>query len=396
MRLFSNRVAGLLAGAVMLTLAGASQAKSAKPVPPPLPEEEIRVEKLSPPDGYRLYISDPAFAHMVDGRLHIVDGKSMKFMGMIGTGFSAQTVPSPDGKTIYVATTYQRHLVRAPREDVLEIHDAATLELKDEIPLPPHHAQAIPYRGMMATSTDGSQLYIQGASPATSVMIVDLERKKLLNEVATPGCWAIYPWAGGSAASHRISTLCGDGTMLTLEVDEAGQVKSRNRSARFFNPDKDPLFTHSDFRGDDRYFVSFGGDVYTVKLAGDAPSFAPVWSLLDKGDRKQGWGPGGYEMTAVHRASGTLFVALHPKSYDGSHKNPAKEIWAYDLETHKRIARIPSSGTVAISVSQGADARLYTLNIEKRSIEARAIKHGYPSLGVVDQVGDTPMIFEVK
>ena len=397
MRIQPKTLVGLLTGALLAALAASGQAKTpAKVVPPPLAEEEIRVEKLAPADGNRLYVSDTAFHHMVDGRLLVFDGKSFKFLGMIGTGFGALSTHSPDKKSIYVVTTYQQHLSRAPREDVLEIHDASTLELKAEVSLPPRRAQSIPYRGLLTTSEDGHFLYIQNATPATSVTVVDLEQRKVVSEVQTPGCWSLYPWGGDKADARRVSTLCGDGTLLTLDFDGAGQVKGRNRSARFFDPDKDPIFTHPEMNGDKRYFVSYQGDVYTVRFEGNAPSFEPAWSLLDDKAKKEGWRPGGYQMTAVHRASGTLFVGLHPKGYEGSHKNPAKEIWAYDLSSHQRIARLPGNAAVAVTVSQGDDPRLFALDLAKSTIEVRAVKSGYPVLGKIQQAGEVPMVMEVR
>lgn len=382
-----------ISGAICLGLTLVAQAK---PLPPPLPEEEIRVEKLSLPDGNRLYVSDTAFHHMVDGRLMVFDGKSFKFLGMIGTGFGALTTHSPDKKDIYVVTTYQHRLSRAPREDVLEIHDATTLELKAEVTLPPRRAQSLPYRGLLATSDDGRFLYVQNATPATSVTVVDLQQRKVVSEVQTPGCWSLYPWGGDKDDLRRVSTICGDGTLLTLALDGAGQVTGRNRSARFFDPDKDPIFTHPERLGDKRYFVSYGANVYTVRFEGDAPSFEPVWSLLDDKTKKSNWRPGGYQLTAIHHASGTFFVGMHPKGYEGSHKNPAKEIWAFDLNSHKRIARFSGNDAVALTVSQGADSRLFALDVATTSIEVRAIKTGYPVLGKIQQAGEVPMVMEVR
>ena len=86
---------------------------------------------------------------------------------------------------------------------------------------------------------------------------------------------------------------------------------------------------------------------------------------------------------------------MHEHGFEGSHKQPAKEIWAYDLKSHRRIARIPGNNAISLTVSQGDEARLYAMDIEKANIEVRAVKPGYPRLGRINQVGDTPMILEV-
>lgn len=365
--------------------AGAAQSE-------PLPEEEISVERLKPADGNRLYINDPTFGHMVDGRMYVIDGGTGRFLGMIGTGFAALTTVSPDGKNIYLAATYYPRLSRGPRADVVEIHDAQTLELKGEIDIPARKAQGISYRGMLTTSADGRFLYVQNATPATSVTVVDLPAKKVVGEVQTPGCWAVYPWSSG----YRFSTVCGDGTLLTINFDEAGQNPTRSRSAKFFDPDIDPIYTHAEAQGDSRYFVSYHGNVYGVRLEGDAPKFEPVWSMLDARDKKANWRPGGLQISALHKASSTLFVNMHDKGAEGSHKNPSTEVWALDLLTKKRTARIPSNHAASIIASQGAEPLLYQLNLEKAQIDVRRVAPGYPKVREIKGVGETAMFMEVN
>lgn len=387
-----NRFGSGLAAAALgfLWTVGVHSAEARKP--DPLAEEEIKVETLSPPDGYRLYVTDPAFMHMVDGRLHILDGRKGSYLGMINTGFGGLTALSPDGKSIYVVTTYHPRLYRGPRADVVEIHDARSLELKAEIEIPPKHAQAIPYRGMLATSTDGRFLYIQNATPATSVAVVDLSAKKFVGEIPTPGCWSIHAWA----KDNRLSTICGDGTLLTIRLDGNGQEVTRHRSTKFFDPDSDPIFIHPEQWGEQRYFVSYNGNVYGVRMEGDAPSFEAAWPLVDTADKRKNWRPGGMQVTAVHRDSGTLFVTMHDKGSEGSHKNPAKEIWAVDLAKRQRTARIPANNAIGVLASQGPEARLFSLDIEKATIDVRRIAVGYPRVKQIAGVGETPMIMEAN
>lgn len=372
------------------SLAGAEVKK-----PEPLPEEEIRVERATPPDGNRLYVSDFVFNHMADGRVHVVDGRAGRYLGMVMSGFGALTTVSPDGKAIYLATTYYPRLYRGQRSDVVEIHDAETLELKVEIEIPAKRAQAVSYRSMLVASSDGRFLYVQNATPATSVTVVDLHSKKFVAEIQTPGCWSIQAWENVHRG-HRFSTICGDGTLLTVTLDEAGQPSSRERSPRFFDPDKDPIYVHPEMLGEDRYFVSYYGNAYKVSLSGDQPAFTAPWSLLDAKDRKQDWRPGGMQVTTLHRASGTLYVNMHDHGYEGSHKNPSTEIWAFDLASQKRVARIPSNGAVALAASQSAAPLLYSLNPEKGEIMVRRIAPGYPTLHTMSGIGETSVVMEVR
>lgn len=381
----------LMLCALPLCLAAGSTL-AAKDKPPPLDEEEIRVERALPPDGNRLYVTDMVFNHMADGRVHVVDGKAARYLGVVMAGFGALTTVSADGKSIYLATTYYPRLYRGKRSDVVEIHDAETLELTAEIDIPAKRAQAASYRSMLVPSGDGHFLYVQNATPATSVAVVDLQARKFVAEIPTPGCWSIQAWAQG----HRFSTICGDGTLLTITLDDAGQVTSRERSPRFFDPDKDPIYVHPEMIGDDRYFVSYYGNVYKVTLGGDKPAFATPWSLLDGRDREKKWRPGGMQVTTMHRSSGTFFVNMHDNGTEGTHKNPSKEIWAFDVASHKRVARIPSNQAVSIVASQGRDPLLYSLNIEKGEIVARKIEKDYPVAKVMPGVGETSVFMEVR
>lgn len=391
MQKISLRLA-LLALPLCLT---AGTAQAGKDRPPPLAEEEMKVERLAPPDGNRLYVTDFVFNHMVDGRVHVVDGNKARYLGVVMAGYGALTTVSADGKSIYVATTYYPRLYRGQRSDVVEIHDAETLELKAEIDIPAKRAQAASYRSMLVPSADGRFLYVQNATPATSVSVVDLQAKKFVAEIMTPGCWSIQAW-NKDDKGNRFSTLCGDGTMLTFTLDEAGRPTGRERSARFFDPDKDPIYVHPEMLGNDRYFVSYYGNVYKVTLAGDKPSFAAPWSLLDARDRKANWRPGGMQVTTMHRASGTFYVNMHDKGDEGSHKNPSKEIWAFDVASHKRVARIPSNEAVSLVASQGSAPLLYSLNVEKGEIVARKIEKGYPVARTMSGVGETSLFMEVR
>lgn len=329
------------------------------------PDEQVTTAKLAPATPYRLYVSDFAFQHVVDGRLYVIDGDTLKVRGTIGTGFSGEMALAPDRAELYVATTYYSRLSRGERADVVDIYDLATLAYKGEIVIPPKNAQASPYRGLVRTSADGRLLFVQNATPASSVTVVDLKTRKFVAEVPTPGCWIILP---SQSVSSHFSTLCGDGTVLTVTLDDEGKAKTMKRSARFFNPDEDPLFVHAENIGDRYFFVSFKGRIYTANLGGEEATFEEPWSLLGPSDARQGWRPGGYQVLALHEGSGRIFVAMHPKGREGSHKDPAKEIWAFDLAAKRRVSRVPGNNAIAIAVSRNDQPLLYAIDGVKMAL----------------------------
>lgn len=332
-----------------------------------LPVDRITVRNLPAATPYRLYLNDAAFPHIIDGKLLIIDGVSLKLEGMVGTAYVAHTALSPDRSEIYVATTYYARLNRGERFDQIDVYDALTLKLKTEIALPGKRALALAYKGLIRSSANGRFIFVQNATPASSVSIVDRRAGKFVTEVATPGCWAIYTPA---SVSDRFSSLCGDGTMLTVMLDDKGNVVGRKKSAAFFDPDDDALFVSGERIGDRYYFASFKGHLQPVDIGGEVALAAPRWSLVPAADAKGRWRPGGYQLMAVHEQSGMLYVGMHKNGAEGSHKNPADEIWAYDLASGKRVARSPAAGTTTLAVTQGAAPRLLAFDGTKAMLNA--------------------------
>src|SRR5690606_30156730 len=133
-------------------------------------------------------------------------------------------------------------------------------------------------------------------------------------------------------------------------------------SKPMFPVQDDPVFIAPGLLGDKAYFVSFHGNVYTANLGDNELTFEPVWSLLDEKDKTQGWVPGGYNLIDIEQAHQRMYVLMHPDGKEGSHKNPAAEIWVYDLASKQRIARVPGRDGLSLSVAQGPAPRLLTLD----------------------------------
>lgn len=378
----TNKTTGIAA----LMLLGAWAAQAADFVP-----EEVTVGKLPPGGPNRLYVSDVAISHIVDGRLHIVEGDTLKYAGIVGTGLTGLATLSPDRTEIYVATTYLAKLNRGTRTDQVDVYDSRTLELKAEIEIPPKHAQALPYKGTIAVTPDGRFIIVQNATPASSVAVVDRKAAKFVTEIPTPGCWSILP---AQSVSNRFSTVCGDGSLLTITLDAAGMPAGQERSARLFDPDKDPIFTQTENDGDTYHFLSFHGQVLNADLGGAVAKIGDSWSLLNDDDRAKNWRPGGYQPFALDRAAGRLYVAMHPDGAEGSHKNPAAEIWAFNLSNRQRSARAEGNNAVSLAVSRGDKPMLFAID----PLSAGLISYSTtPSLAVVKRVdgfGEAPILIE--
>lgn len=349
----ASRAAGWLLCAALASAMGTARAD--------LPIEELKGgARLPPATPHRLYVMDAAFNHLVDSRVNLYDGDSGKFLGMVPTSFNGHMTVSADGRDIYVMTTYYERLNRGKRTDVIEAWDAEILTPKFEVPIPQKRAQALNYRNYLRQSSDGTLLFVQNATPATSVTVVDLKTRQFADEItAAAGCWSVIPLP---SRPRSFATICGDGALLTVDLDEAGKLAGQQRSKPMFELEKDPIFTHTENLGDTFYFVSYNGNVYSADFSGKEVTFGTPWSLLDASGKDRGWRPGGYNLLAINQANKRLYVGMHPDGKEGSHKTPAAEIWVYDLATHKRIARVPGKDILSMSVSQDDKPRLFTID----------------------------------
>jgi methylamine dehydrogenase heavy chain len=357
-----------------------------------LPVEELKGgTRLPPATPHRLYVMDAVFNHLVDSRVNVYDGDTMKFLGLVPTSFNGHMTVSADGKDIYVMTTYYERLNRGKRTDLVEAWDAETLTPKYEVPIPQKRAQALNYRNYLQQSTDGGLLFVQNATPASSVTVVDLKTRQFADEVtAAAGCWSIIVLP---SRPRSFASICGDGALLTVDLDAAGKPAGQQRSQPMFDPEKDPVFTHTENLGNTFYFVSYNGNVYSADFSGPEAVFGKPWSLLDASGKDQGWRPGGYNLLAVNRATKRLYVGMHPNGAEGTHKTPAAEIWVYDLGARKRVARVPGRNALSMSVSQDDNPRLYTLdggnvNIYDAAPAAPVLK------GTIEAAGETALQVE--
>ncbi|MDR2186721.1 MAG: amine dehydrogenase [Azonexus sp.] len=324
-----------------------------------LPEENISIEPLAAPNPQRLYLNDPAMGHIVDGRIHVIDTGRMRYLGLIGAGYAASTTLSRDGKLFFVATTYNSRLQRGERTDVIEAWRTSDLKLDYEIVIPPKRAQALHIKALVRTTADDRFLLVQNATPATSVTVVDLQARKAVSEIALPGCWGVIPWP---QSPRRFSTVCGDGSLTTIELDADGKETRRSAGLRFFDPDSDPVFMHYELSGNRLLFVSFYGNVYSLKLESNQPQAEAPWSFVDEKAKKQGWRPGGFALFALEPKRNRLIIGMHPKGSEGSHKNPASELWVIDLAQRRVVTRVPGHMALSITVIRDERPELIVLN----------------------------------
>ena len=320
--------------ALLLAAAGlAGMACKAGAPPPPLPAEHLELAKLPPWSPHWAYLFDYCFANETDDRLYLYDGDAHRVLGQFEVGFYPAMTISPDHKTTAVATTYWSRGGHGARTDVLEYDDNTTMTVRGELVLPPGRAQtgAVSSFGL-SYSSDQRFLYLANLSPAASLSIIDVAKNAVVGELDTDGCVQVIP-----SGKRRVSALCENGRLLTITHDEAGAETARSVSQPFFNVDRDPIYVQGARTPTGVLHVSFLGDIYAIDLSGAEPRFAAPWPTVTAQQRGH-WRPGGQQVVAYHAGTGRLYLPMH-RGGEGSHKAGGTEIWVFDANTHRRLAR---------------------------------------------------------
>ncbi|HWX70199.1 MAG TPA: amine dehydrogenase large subunit [Steroidobacteraceae bacterium] len=317
---------------------------------PPLPPEHLTIERLPPPSRHWVYVYDEVFDNEIDARVYLYDGDSHRRLGQISAGFYTSVSLSPDGATTAVAATYFARGSHGARTDVVEFTDNTTLTVTHEIVVPGKRAEAGPSLFNLAYSVDGHFLYAAYMTPAASFGVLDPAAGTVLGEIDTAGCVLVIP-----SGRYRVSSLCESGRLLTVTLDAQGRELARTMSDPFFNADIDPVFVQGIPTNRGYLFLSFLGEVHDIDFSAEQPAFAAAWSLLGPAEKGH-WRPGAYQVGAIHKELGRLYVPMH-EGGEGTHKDGGTEIWVYDLATHRRLARWPVkvqglSRTIAVQVSQ--------------------------------------------
>ena len=365
------------------------------PIPAPLAAEKLSIEVLPARSPHWVYVFDEAFFNETDMRVDLYDGDRHRLLGQIDAGYYAGVAVSPDHKTMAVATTYWSRGGHGTRSEVLEFTDTATLAITNELVLPPKRAQGPPTLYNLQFSRDQHLIYSTNLTPAASISVIDFDKRAVLSEIDSDGCVLAIP-----SLERRVTSICENGRLLSIIVDDNGKEVSRSLSAKFFDADKDPVFVQAVPSATGVVFLSFHGAVHAVDLSGPEPKFAPSWSLAVPAKPRISvngitaatgttWRPGGTQMGAVHTSLSRLYVTMH-EGVDGSHKSGGTEIFVHDLNSHSLLARwkidTAKYGTaIAVQVSQDAKPLLFVATEHSFLLTLDALSgrflHAEPKMG---------------
>lgn len=338
-------------------------AQSGISVAQPAPTAEQAVPEVEESDVAILPAASPHWLIVhssFDLLSRLVDADSGKQLGGLHVASLSSVAFGPGGRHIYVAESIWTKGNRGTRQDMLTVYDGKTLKLMHEIPLPGrllsgHRVQ------LLSISVDGRFAYVYDMSPASSVIIVDLDRRKVLTPVEIPGCGLTF-----AVGNDRVASLCGDGTISLLTMGKGKPVVKQTEP--FFSPDEDPIFDNSvlDPKSGKGYFLTYTGLVYEVAV-GESVSVAKPWSLqeaagMDRATPKPlalNWLPGGRQLMAYHPGTERLYVLMHQGEF-WTQKENGTELWEVDVKAHKVLRRHKLEDPIrSIAVSQDAKPKLY-------------------------------------
>lgn len=332
-----------------------------------------------------VWVNDIVFHHMADGKSFLLDGDSGKMLGMLNTGFGPNgVVLSRTRPLIYSPEVYFSRGTRGTRTDVVTIYDGHKLAPVAEVEVPVKRASSMPMLANARLTDDDRFLLVYNFTPAQSVSVTDTTSRKFVGEVETAGCALVYP-----TGPRGFFSLCSDGSALQIQLDDQGQLVSKKRSARLFDPERDPVTEKAVRDGNTWLFVTFGGSVVPIDVSGEVPKAGATWSLLDAAAKQQSWLPGGMQHLALHDASARLYSLMHVGGAD-SHKDPGTEVWVYDLAKHQRTQRIElTAPATSIAVTRDARPLLFAIFIGAQTVEVYDARSG-AHLRSIKEVGFTP------
>ncbi|WP_293458684.1 amine dehydrogenase large subunit [Phenylobacterium sp.] len=353
-------LAALLGLSALCGLSAAAPA-AADDVPPPLEAETSDVAVMPDPAPHRVLLLD-VFG---GGEARILDGDSGKILGGVSAASLSNVAVGPGQKQIYVAESIWTKGNRGDRQDMVTVYDGKTLNLKTEIAIPGRVFMG-PRMQNFALSAGAARGYVYNMTPGSSVVVVDLKADKVERTVELPGCALVFPFG-----DDGFSSLCGDGSLATVTLGADGPALTRSKP--FFNAEADPVFENSptDRTTGTTLFVTYTGLVHRVTL-GATPTFEAPWSLLEAAgfpapstsDRDLAWRPGGEQALTYHRASGRLYVLMHPGGH-WTHKDAGTEVWCFDVAKHALIKRFKLDKPLdAIAVTQDAEPVLFGVGAE--------------------------------
>jgi methylamine dehydrogenase heavy chain len=362
--------------------------------PPPLPIEPTGIVETLPkayPESWFL-VHDASFFHMSDGKVYVIDAVAEtlpeQVKGLFNVVLMGNITQSAKRSEIYATETFHERGTRGRRTDLVTIWDMETLSPLGEVVYPePKRFMGMPQRYAMLLMNDERWLAVANFSPATSVTLIDLDKREIIQEIPTPGCTFVYP-----TGPLGFSSLCADGRFLSTELAADGSVKKQTRTDAFFSSDDTPIYERPAVIGDMAYFPSIAGLVHPVDISSGVAKVGEPWHLVPEDERGQKWAPAGIAL--IDRDDlGRFYIIMHPDAVEASYQGGGPEVWVYDPAKKQRVLRIPlQEWGLSLAVSRGEKPLLMVTNPTDMSLEMYDGLSGEFMRKITDFGQETPLM----
>lgn len=334
---------------IALALAFAIPAANAQIQPQTMGPAETMPE---PGENWFMYLSDTA--------AYVFDAKSGKMQGLISISRQTPAVQaSIERREFYAAASYYSRGSYGDRTDILTIHDFANLSPIAEVDIP-DKIVALKFSAYIGLMSGGKHVAVSNMTPAQSVSVVDIESRDFVGEISTPGCALVLP-----VDNNDFMSLCGDGTLMLVDLDDNGTEANRVRSNKFFDVQQDPVYDRPVATADGWLAFTHRGKAFEITTTETRIRIGDAFDIVTAEDAEEGWWPGGRQLAALHKDLGLFYILMH-EGEEYSHHESGSEIWVFSLASKARIARIemekPANG---ILVTQETEPLLIVADDEK-------------------------------
>lgn len=303
----------------------------------PLPSEAVPNVATLPqkiPQSW-VFAHDASFFSLTTGKIMLIDtlSESRNVRGMIGAAQMAGFQQSKKRDELYIAETFLSRGTRGDETDVISIYDTKTLKFKKEIILPgKKRLQIVTQKAAFQLTRNEKFALVFNFTPASSVTVVDMVRREVVNEIDVAGCMLIYPMG-----KNGFATLCGDGALLAVNLNRYGQVKSQKRSRKFNDISDNPLFMKTAWHKGVAYFTSFKGNIQAIDLSKDKFKVLRSWKIpSNHRNALPNARPSGWQIITAD-ARGNLYVVMRANAGNGDHKFGGAAIYVLDPSAKKLI-----------------------------------------------------------
>jgi methylamine dehydrogenase heavy chain len=287
------------------------------------------------------------------GAGRVFDATTGEMYGLVNVSQMTPAIQPNDARREFYATNiFWSRGNYGERTDLLVVHDYENLAPVAEIEIP-QKSMIIGFRNYIGLLSGGNHVASSNMTPAQSVSITDIANRTFVGEISTPGCSLILP-----VDNNDFLTICGDGTLMLVQVDDNGNESNRVRSPQFFDLQEDAVYDRPVPSNEGWQLFTHGGTAMHVTVDGDDIDIGDPWAMVTEEEREEGWWPGGGQLATLHRDLGLFYLIMH-QGERYSHHEAGNQVWVFSTRGQRKIGTIEFENPLDnIMVTQEAEPKL--------------------------------------